>query len=278
MNKEKTVYARNADGQLIPMRVPGFQAAYQGQMPRLAMPFDQYSDYVTFILFDTLRFQAGFPISTRDLTLFAVPTGQQASVANNSSTRYTKLKIDTNLQHPHQLPAGKDMIITSIQVDVLSVAGIGTVAGTNENVTHDIELGGPSGGATNLPRVTSVTQLIKHIQDTMWLSNSFGSDKAYEEGLIKFFPTEFGVNGFAGGAAQPPDAVNNAGLGAASTNLLYEAAVQNGYGRPRALATPRYIKAGEHFESVIQPNVPFVPNKDFQLRVLFAGYLRRQVQ
>lgn len=252
---EKIAYARSGG-----YRYPARNFGYEGGPPRLAMPTEKYQDVMRFEIYDTLRFVKGLPISATALRLFGVPLGQAAQVANAKHLTYTKLECDTNLKNPSQLPTGKAFYLDSIQVDVLNIAGFGY--NSPDNPSHQTNHTQP------VNEIGSATQLVKHLQDTVILRTTFGNDKDYETGLIKFFPPAYGISGFAGGVT------------GSGQNLPhhFEAVAQNGFGRARQLLSPRTIKSQENFEATIEPNVPFTPDQDFQIRVILSGVQSRQVQ
>lgn len=230
---------------------------FNGGNPILEMP-DEFKDVQTHVIFDTLRFKAGLPILTNILELFGNTVGQVQQVANDPSSSYRKLKIDTNMSTSRNLEAGKTFILESIQFDVLSVAGIGSVQGTGDNVTYDTDLQSQTG----TPRVATIAELVKQIQDTFWIETEFGSsDRLRENGLVKFFPCEYGILGFAGGG----------------NSAVYDAVAQNGLGRARKLLYPRKIDGGKTISVSVEPNIPFTPNRDFQLRCYLQGILVRPV-
>lgn len=253
---EKIAYARSGG-----YRYPSRALAYEGGPPRLAMPSDKYQDVMRYEIYDTLRFVRGFPVKAAALQLFAIQLGQQTQAANAPHLSYSKLECDTNLKNPRQLPKGKTFLLDSIQVDILNVAGH-AYNQTGEGVSYDTDHTRP------VTEIGSATQLVKHLMDTVILRTTFGSDKDYETGLLKFFPSAYGMSGFAGGVT------------GSGQNLPhhFESAVQNGFGRARQLLTPRRIEGQENFEAVIEPNIPFVPDQDFQIRVILSGVQSRQVQ
>jgi len=266
-------WAKMSDGSWI--QVPTMQAAFRGGMPQLSVPMDEMVDFLWQPLYDTVHLEMGVPVR-EELNFFHVPVGQEARFGNNNTRTYQKPKCDTNLTDSRRLPKGKDMLIVGICVDVNLVDGHTHALVSSSIGSHAEALGGPA-GTNNFPAISSPTRLMQAIQNTMVVENNFGADKTYETGKVKHFPSPFGSSGFAGGNVQPADLTGD-GLSATTTNATREVIVQNGFGSYQPLATMRYLRAGESFDTIIKPCVPFVPNMHFQVEVTYLGYLRRQVQ
>lgn len=251
-------------------------ATLRGGAAALSLPTNQYQDVIRWREWDTVRFQAGFAMPGDPIEMFKIQRGQKAQVAN-SGVDYIKRKFDTSLKSNNQIPKGKQFVINSIQACVTTLGNLHASNGTGNNVGLAINPGGP-GGTTNFGPITTATGLMQSILHTIFLSSQFGeNDKNYEEGPLLHFPCRYGASGFAALAAQPPDAVNNAGLGATTTNALSETWVQNGCFREEPLAFNRILESLDTFAIDLSCDVPFVPNQDFQVQIILDGYLQRPV-
>lgn len=253
------------------------KGTYQGGHPVLAPPTSQMSDVLRYRMWDTVRFQSGFALPGDPIQLFQVARGQKTSVANNSAAEYTKRRFDTSLQGNIQIPRGKQFVVNSIQAAVTTLGNLPLTSGTGDNVGLPIQPGGP-GGTNNFGAITSGTNLMQAILYTIFLATEFGqTDKRYEEGPLLHFPARYGASGFAGVAAQPPDATNNAGLGAGVTNAHTEVWIQNGALREEPLIFDRVLESLDTVLITLNCDLPFVPNQDFQVQILLDGYLQRPV-
>lgn len=271
-NRPGMTWAKSSDGYI---EVPKMSASFRGGMPPLALPTDEFQDLLWQPLYDTVHLESGLPVRD-ELRFFHVPVGQEARFGNNNTRTYQKPECDTNLSDSRRLPKGKDMIVVGIAVDVNLVDGHTHALVSSSIGSYPEALGGPA-GTNNFPAIASPTRLMHLIQNTMTIKNNFGVDKTYEQGKIKHFPSPYGVSGFAGGNVQPTD-LSGDGLSSTTTQATREVVVQNGFGYFQQLATLRYLRAGESFDAIIKPSVPFVPNMHFQIEVTYLGYLLRQVQ
>lgn len=252
-------------------------ATLKGKAPALSLPTNQYQDVIRWRMWDTLRYQAGFAMPSNPLELFRIQRGQKAFVANNPTSEYVKRRFDTSLDSNNQIPKGKQFVINSIQVAVVTIGNLHASNGTGDNVGLAINPGGP-GGTNNFGAITTATGLMQAILHTVFIDTEFGeTDKRYESGPALMFPCRYGASGFAALAAQPPDATNNAGLGGTTTNALSETWVQNGCFREEPLAFDRILESLDTFSVKVSSDVPFVPNQDFQFQVILDGYLQRPV-
>ena len=209
--------------------------------------------------------------------LYQVARGQKTNVANNPAAEYTKRRFDTSLNGSIQIPRGKQFVVNSIQCAVITLGNLPLTSGTGDNVGLTIQPGGP-GGTNNFGPLTSGVNLMQAALYTIFLATEFGqTDKRYEEGPLLHFPCRYGASGFAAVAAQPPDAVNNAGLGASTTNAHSEVWVRNGALREEPLIFDRVLESLDTVQITLNCDVPFVPNQDFQVMVILDGYLQRPV-
>ncbi|HEX9005397.1 MAG TPA: hypothetical protein VGB07_36155 [Blastocatellia bacterium] len=252
-------------------------ATLKGKAPALSLPTNQYQDVLRWRMWDTARYQAGFAMPNGITELFKIQRGQKAFVINNPAAEYVKRRFDTSLDNNNQIPKGKQFVVNSIQVAVVTLGNLHGSNGTGDNVGLAINPGGP-GGTNNFGPITTATGLMQAILSTMFIDTEFGeTDKRYESGPLSFFPCRYGASGFAAVAAQPPDATNNAGLGGTTTNALSETWVQNGCFREEPLAFDRILESLDTFNIKLSSDVPFVPNQDFQIQVILDGYLQRPI-
>ncbi len=174
------------------------------------------------VLFDSLRFTKATAWTAQTHNMFAVPQGQQTSVANVAATVYLKTPADTNLVgQGGALPNGDFFTVQSIMVKV--------AVAENEYTTS--LNGGAAIDATPLVTVVLVgdgadTQVLAMTENTtleFWVDDT----RLYENGTIDYFPQGFGYSGWNGGGA--------GGL------------AQNGGVLPRMLARPRHLREMQRF-------------------------------
>ncbi len=256
---------------------PQPQPQFRGKYPVLAPPTSEMSDVIRWRMWDSIRFQAGFAMPGDPIEMFTIQRGQITQVGNNVGADYRKRAFDTSLDSNNQVPKGKQFVINSIQAYITNLGNLPASSGTGDNVALPINPGGP-GGTNNFGPITSATTLMQAILTTIFLESEFGeTDKRYESGPLLFFPCRYGATGFAALAAQPPDAANNAGLGAGVTNAHSEVWVQNGALREEPLIFDRVLESLDTIKIRLTPYLPFVPNQDFQVYVILDGYLQRPV-
>jgi hypothetical protein len=219
-------------------------------------------DAYDYVCYDTLRYKPATAVSTADVLLFTVGFGQATQVANSAGEAYTKTKADTNLQEGNRLPAGQTFIVDSIQFMVQFTGSTDTTYPT-------------SGPGTEFPTDTtaaaaiSSTNLITAILEQSYVQFWVG-EKAYEEGPLWAFPSDFGVMGFAGAGSGATTAVN------ALTNT--EVAVNNGFGHARVLAVPRQIPELVNFYIKLNFIQAFTITRQLAIRAILRGILYRPVQ
>lgn len=251
------------------------KAQFRGKHPALAPPTSEMSDVIRWRMWDSARFQAGFAMPGDPIELFVTQRGQKSFVANNPAAEYKKRRFDTSLDNNNQVPKGKQFVINSIQASITTLGNLPASTGTGDNIALPINPGGP-GGTTNFGAITSASNLMMAILYTMFLETEFGeTDKRYEAGPLLYFPCRYGATGFAGGAVQPPDATNNAGLGTGVTNAHTETWIQNGALREEPLAFDRVLESLDTIKIRLACDLPFVPNQDFQAFIILDGYLQR---
>jgi hypothetical protein len=211
-------------------------------------------DVFDHIRYDTGRFKGGAATETSITRLFQVPLGQTAQVLNAMAESYQKSLLDTNMEAAGSLPAGQEMIVSSIQV-WCNVGG-------QTDTTYPT-----SGAGTELPTSTAAAakvsgvNLLKAILTQAVISFKVG-EKRYEEGPLYQFPCEFGISGFAGAA----DSSGN------------ESVSNNGFGRARILFEPRHIPELVNFAVDLQFVQALTISRQFTLTVMLHGILLRPVQ
>lgn len=153
-----------------------------------------------FRLFDTVRCIKGTAITKgQSVTAFQVSAGNNGVTLNTNASYNKVLDLDTNLKgNGGQLPAGYFMQVLSIQFAVLMTNSLdASPFGTGFAID-------PTRGA-DASADNTIAALNKGIgfQFTM-------DDTTYEEAPIGWYPSDFGVVGYAGATAT---GVNNLGLG-----------------------------------------------------------------
>ena len=144
------------------IQVPGQQATFQGKYPVVNVPTTQMQDVRRRQLFDTARFKAGLAMPSDPIQLFQVPRGQQTQVANDPTTTYTKRRFDCSQDGPNAIKSGYAFRILSIQAQVLTLGNLPATTGTGNNVTLDIQPGGPI-GTTAAGAITQAPRLLQAI-------------------------------------------------------------------------------------------------------------------
>jgi hypothetical protein len=200
------------------------------------------------VLFDSLRFTKATAWAIQTHKMFAVPSGQQTSVANVAATTYLKSDADTNLVgNGGQLPSGDFFTVQSIMVK-LAVA---------ENEYTTSLNGGTAIDATPLVTVVLVgdgadTQVLAMTENTVlafWVDDT----RLYENGTIDYFPQGFGYSGWNGGGA--------GGI------------AQNGGILPRMLARPRHLRELQRFVITLANQVTLTVPVSCRLKVGLWGAL-----
>lgn len=215
-----------------------------------------YSD----ILFDTLLVDAG-ALTAQEVTMFSVPVGSQnrSLVGNNT---YRVGEHFTNMTNQNQLPAGNEFWAVNMQV-ALSISGLLDNAvnssGDNPGLASDPGLENQIMAADALNATNLAQAILESFSFTFTLNNV-----RFERGPGKFWPTRYGLSGFAGGFAYVPGT-------AGTTIAANEAAVNNGFGVPRPFAMARHIPALYNFGVIAKVNNAFTVTRPFRLSVIMEG-------
>lgn len=200
------------------------------------------------VLYDSLRFTKATAWAPNVFPMFAIPQGQQASVANVAATTYLKTAGDTNLVgQGGALPNGDFFTVQSIMVKVAVAENEYT---TSLNGTAIID-------ATPLVTVVLVgdgadTQVLAMTENTtlaFWVDDT----RLYENGTIDYFPQGFGYSGWNGGGA--------GGM------------AQNGGVLPRMLARPRHLREMQRFRIDITNLITLTVPVSCRLKVGLWGAL-----
>lgn len=215
-----------------------------------AMPKDAFGTR----LYDTVRLKAGAAVPTQATSLFQIPLGQNTSVLNAASEVYPKSFVDTNLTTAGMLPQGYAFYVRSIQAIVVASAATDTTYPT-------------SGPGTELPSdptaaaAVASANLINAITAEAYLRTYVGS-KEYEQGLLRHFPTRYGLSGFAGFGV--------------STN--FEGVTNNGFGREWPMPIEREIPPLTSFRIDLQFIQTLTITRNCQIQVCLEGIMLRPVQ
>jgi hypothetical protein len=218
------------------------------------------ADAYDFIAYDRFRYKGATAVTTNTQSLFTVGVGQSQAVANSAGETYIKDRFDTNLQDGNRLPRGNFLVVQSIQAFITisgetdttyPTSGVGTELPTN-----------PAAAAT-----ISGVNLMRAIMDQTYIQFWCG-EKAYEEGLVAHFPSEFGISGFAGSGES----------GNTTAIVGSQTAINNGFGRPRILQVQRLIPELVNFRMDVRHLQAFTATRQFTLGVLLRGVLIRPVQ
>jgi hypothetical protein len=261
MNPSKLQGNQKLQRALGQINVPGKPATFQGGYPVVNVPTTQMQDIRRRQLFDTARFKAGLAMPSDPIRLFQVAQGQQTQIANDATVTYTKRKFDCSQNGPNVIKSGYAFRILSIQAQVLTLGNLPATTGTGNNVTLDIQPGGPI-GTTAPGAITQAPRLMQAILNTITLETEFVTEKLAETGLLLFFPTPYGISGAAG--------TGNA--------LIDSTFVNNGFGREEELVFPRDLKSLDNVNVTLYAEVPFIATEDFQIRIIFDGIEFRPVQ
>ena len=236
-------------GRVRKLETQGAPMSLRGQQPNGPV-VDSFDD----IIFDTFRFKSGAALPTSELTFFKVALGNDATVANDTTQRFTKQKIDTNLKQQGQLPIDEAFEVRSIQLKIMVGGATDTTvstAGNNIALPTDTAALAAVSGANFLRALLDVTYL-----ENKWIN------KVFEEGPAWAFPSEFGAIGAVGAGA--------------ATN--FEAMWQNGFGKARILASPHLVRPQENFSAALNFFSPITVPLDFRLQLIWRGRRIRSVQ
>ncbi|MCX7997352.1 MAG: hypothetical protein RML33_11150 [Acidobacteriota bacterium] len=233
-------------------RQPVYDLQYEGGQPVLEKPLTANEvDVQKGWLYDTVRFLREVWVRPQTIKLFRAGIGQQTHYINVPNIQYTKHKGDTSLESGNFL-SGQAFDIANIQV---------AISRRYFSLTPDQETlraQAASSNPTGIPNITTEPELIAHLQDTAILTTKYGgSDKQRESGLLKLFPTSYGVLAALGGLAQNKAA--------------------NGFGKAQPLLAVRRIGDKQNIDVEIEILEPFIPYMDFQIQVIHDGKLYRPV-
>lgn len=198
------------------------------------------------VLFDSLRFKKATAWNPQVHKMFAIPNGQQTTVANDSTLAYIKGDADTNLLgNGGQLPSGDFFTVQSIMVK-LAVAENEYTTSLNNTAIID---------ATPLVTVVLVgdgadTQVLAMTENTV-LTFYVDDNRIYENGTIDYFPQGFGYSGWNGGGA--------GGM------------AQNGGVLPRMLARPRHLRELQRFVITLANQITLTVPVSCRLKVGLWG-------
>ena len=215
-----------------------------------------YSD----ILYDTALFDAA-SITQQEITLFSNPINS-ISRTIGSGTSYRVGEQFTNMTNQNQLPAGNEFWAVNMQVSLV-VSGLLDNAvnssGDNPGLASDPGLENQIVAADALNAVNLAQVILESISFTFTLNNV-----RFERGPAKYFPTRYGLSGFAGGFAYVPGT-------AGTTIAANETAVNNGFGQPRPFAIVRHIPSLYNFGVIMKINNTFTSTRPFRLGLVLEG-------
>lgn len=209
-------------------------------------------------LYDTVRVKAGTVLPTNEFRFFTTPLGQQTTVLNSAST-YAKTKLDTNLQQASQIQKGRYFEVISLQVRVIDTGAISTAFGSSGPGTELVT--SPAAAAT-----VSGAQEEKTIIESLIVTYE-QDNRTYESGKAVFFPSCYGMSGFAGAGV--------GGGNAAVTDAF--AVINNGFGRYYKLPVIRAIDGLRQFSVIGQFGYPWTPVNNFNIEVCLEGLMWRPV-
>jgi hypothetical protein len=231
---------------------PAFYLQHEGKQPLLEKPLTANEvDVQKSWLTDTVRFLHGVYIKPQTIKLFKIGLGQQASYANVPSINYTKHKGDTTMESGNFL-SGQAFDMANIQV---------AFSRRFFQLSADEEAIRANAASNNPPGVLNIVNEIdvcQHLSETATITTKYGgSDKARESGLLKYFPTNYGMLISTGG-----------------TSYLK---ANNGFGRAFPLLAVRRIGDKQNIDVEIEILEGFVTNIGFQIQVIHDGKLYRPV-
>ena len=212
------------------------------------------------VLYDRIRYKAGAAVPTTEQQLFTSGFGQSVSVVNAGSETYSKDKFDTNLQEGNRLPRGQFFVIDSIQAKV-------TISGETDTTYPTSGAGTEQPTDTTAAAAITGSNLLNAFLDQTYIQLWVG-EKAYEEGTLDQFPSQFGISGFAGSG------------GTASTTAILntETILNNGFGQPRQLLMQRLIPELVNFRVTLRHLQAFTVSRQLAVKIMLKGILFRPVQ
>lgn len=211
-------------------------------------------------LYDTALFDAA-SITQQEVTLFSNPINS-ISRTIGSSTSYRVGEHFTNMTNQNQLPAGNEFWAVNMQA-ALVISGLNddsvNSTGDNPGLASAPGLESAIVAADGLNAVNLAQVICESISLTFTLNNV-----RFERGPVKFFPTRYGLTGFAGGFAYVPGT-------AGTTIAANETAVNNGFGQPVPFALVRHIPSLYNFGVIMKINNTFTSSRPFRLSVVLEG-------
>jgi hypothetical protein len=241
---------------------PPLGLQYDARIQKIAALGGSLEDAFDDIIYDTFRFAGGQNAPTAPLRAFQSAVGATVPVANLTSESYQKSEHDTNMVTPNMLPAGQFFMAESMQALIQFTGATDTTYPT-------------SGAATEEPSVTtalapiSAVNLITALLFQIHLKLRIG-DKDYENGPAIYFPSDFGVSGFAGSGNSASVTVNNI--------VNSETVVNNGFGRSRKFLIEHEIPELRSFYIEMKFLQAIAIPRQFNLRVLLQGVRYRPLQ
>ena len=215
-----------------------------------------YSD----ILYDTALFDAA-SITQQEVTLYSNPINSINRTIGNS-TQYRVGEQFTNMTNSNQLPAGNEFWAINMQV-ALIISGLNddtvNTTGDNPGLASAPGLENAIAAADALNATNLAQVILESLSFTFTLNNV-----RFERGPGKFWPTRYGLSGFAGGFAYVPGT-------AGTTIAANETAVNNGFGTPRPFAIVRHIPSLYNFGVIMKINNAFTSPRPFRLSVVMEG-------
>ena len=200
-------------------------------------------------LFDTFRFKSAAAFAAQDLLAFSKALTDTQTLANDSTTSYTKKKTDTNNKHAKQLPRGVRMKVLSLQIQLI-------ITNFNDTTESAGMASDPTPKASD-EAVNSSVNLWNAFNDNVYVEFNVGG-KTYEEGLLCHFPSPYGMSGWSGAAD--------------------EGVAQNGFGRAWRLPIPRWIDSGRAYEVKLTNLNSFTVTRSCKLRVTLEALAHRSIQ
>ncbi len=191
-----------------------------------------------FKLYDSLRLQPTALLPASQATFFQVPVGQMKSIFGTAATQYTQSPADTNLVQASQLPKGRFMLVTSIEITCPLVANLATISTSGNN----IELNTVQGIGTSTSPSSDARTLL-----TLGYGFFYLGTRKFQEGQLIAFPTTEGITGYGWGIAPTTG----------QTAIQVDAVANNGFGCAWKLTEPIGIQQYMNFNFVIQFFNPF---------------------
>lgn len=232
-------------------RQPSNLLTYEGKQPLLEKPMTSEVDVQKAWLTDTVRFLQGVYVKPQTIRLFKIGLGQQSVYANVPTIQYTKHKGDTTMEIGNFL-SGQAFDMANIQV---SFSRRFFKLSTEEEALRTAAVALNPSDAISIANEIDICQ---HLSETAVITSKYGgSDKTRESGLIKYFPTNYGMLISTGGTAYLK--------------------ANNGFGKAFPLLAVRRIGDKQNVDVEIEILEGFVPNIGFQLQIIHDGKLYRPV-